>query len=127
MAKLPASYEAFKRHYPRIWQAYDHLGTLLHERGPLDEKTRKLVKLAMAIGAKLEGAVHSHTRKALDAGATPGEIRHLVLLCLTTLGFPSTIAAMTWVEDILRRASRRLGEAKEKKKKFSPARPPLLK
>ena len=107
MARLPRPYQTFKQSYPRIWQAYDRLGSLSHEAGPLDEKSRALVKLAMAIGAKLEGAVHSHTRRALDAGATPREIRHLVLLGLTTLGFPSTIAALTWVEDVLKRARSR--------------------
>ncbi len=49
----------------------------------------------------MEGAVHSHTRKAIDAGVAPQEIRHLVLLAVTTLGFPSTITALTWVEDVL--------------------------
>ena len=104
MARLPRSYEAFKKNYPQVWQAYDRLGSFSHRAGPLDEKTRELVKLAMAIGAKMEGAVHSHTRKALEAGATPREIRHLVLLGLTTLGFPSTIAALSWVEDVLKKA-----------------------
>jgi 4-carboxymuconolactone decarboxylase len=56
----------------------------------------------MAIGARLEGAVHSHTRRALEEGATPEEIHHVVLLSLTTLGFPHTIAALTWVEDDLK-------------------------
>lgn len=105
MAKLPRPYEAFKRSYTRVWQAYDRLGSLSHEAGPLDEKTRQLVKLALSIGAKLEGAVHSHTRRALDVGATPREICHVVLLGVTTLGFPSTIAALTWVEDELKRVS----------------------
>jgi len=107
MAKLPAAYEAFKRSYPKIWQAYDRLGVLSHEAGPLEEKTRELVKLAMAVGAKMEGAVHSHTRKALRAGASRQEIRHLILLGLTTLGFPSTIAATTWIEDILKKKEKR--------------------
>ena len=31
--------------------------------GPLDQKTVRLVKLALAIGAKSEGAVHSHVRR----------------------------------------------------------------
>lgn len=105
MAGLPRTYEAFKKSYPRIWQAYDRLGVLSHEAGPLNEKTRELVKLAMAIGAKMEGAVHSHARRALKAGATPREIRHVVLLGLTTLGFPTMVAAMTWVEDILKMGS----------------------
>jgi AhpD family alkylhydroperoxidase len=68
---------------------------------------RELIKLAMAIGARLEGAVHSHTRRALEAGATAEEIYHVVLLGLTTLGFPHTIAAMTWVEDDLKDDKRR--------------------
>lgn len=114
MAKLPKSYEAFKRRYSQIWLAYDRLGSLSHKAGPLNEKTRELVKLALSIGAKLEGAAHSHTRRALEAGATPMEIRHLVLLGLTTLGFPSTIAALSWVEDVLKRIASRATRRKKR-------------
>lgn len=114
MARLPRAYEAFKKSYPQIWRSYDQLGALSHEAGPLNEKTRELVKLAMAMGAKLEGAVHSHTHRALAAGATVREVRHVVLLGLTTLGFPSTIAALTWVEDVLKRAGSRRGKARKR-------------
>ena len=102
MAQLPKAYENFKRAYPKIWQAYDRLGAAVHDGGPLDKKNRELIKVGMAIGARLEGAVHSHTRRALQAGATAQEIYHVVLLGLTTLGFPHTIAALTWVEDDLK-------------------------
>lgn len=101
MAKLPKTYETFRHRYPKIWEAYDHLGLLTHPAGLWDEKTRELIKLALSVGARLEGAVHSHARRAIQAGATPEEIRSVVLLGLTTLGFPSTMAALTWVEDIL--------------------------
>ncbi|HEY7319557.1 MAG TPA: carboxymuconolactone decarboxylase family protein [Candidatus Binatia bacterium] len=101
MVKLPRAYEAFKRSYPEIWQAYNQLGIRSHEAGPLDQKARELIKLAFAIGAKLEGAAHSHSRRALAAGATPKEVLHVVLLGITTLGFPSTIRAFTWMEDVL--------------------------
>jgi alkylhydroperoxidase/carboxymuconolactone decarboxylase family protein YurZ len=114
MARLPSAYETFKRSYPQIWGAYDQLGGLSHRLGPLNEKTRELVKLGMAMGAKLEGAVHSHTHRAVAAGATPKEVRHVVLLGLTTLGFPSTIAALTWVEDVLKRAGSRRGKARKR-------------
>jgi len=102
MAQLPKAYENFKKIYSKVWETYDRLGAAVHDSGPLDKKNRELVKLAMAIGARLEGAVHSHTRRALEAGATPEDIHHVVLLGLTTLGFPHTIAAMTWVEDDLK-------------------------
>jgi AhpD family alkylhydroperoxidase len=100
MARLPRVYERFQRSYPEIWKAYDRLGAATHQAGPLPAKTRELVKLALAIGARLEGAVHSHTRRALDAGASTQEIAHVVLLGVTTLGFPSTMRALTWVEDV---------------------------
>jgi 4-carboxymuconolactone decarboxylase len=101
MANLPRAYESFKQEYPEIWQAYDALGKSVHNAGPLGAKERELVKLGMAIGARREGAVHAHTRRALESGANPAEIYHVVLLGLTTLGFPSTIATMTWVTDEL--------------------------
>jgi AhpD family alkylhydroperoxidase len=108
MAQLPKAYESFKKAYPKVWQAYDRLGAAVHDSGPLEKKNRELLKLAMAIGARLEGAVHSHTRRALEAGATAQEIRHVVLLGVTTLGFPHTVAALTWVEDDLK-ANKRIG------------------
>ena len=48
----------------------------------------------MAIAAGLEGAVHSHARRALEAGATRDEVRHVGLLALTTIGFPRMIAGL---------------------------------
>jgi len=108
MARLPKAYENFKKAYPKIWQAYDRLGAAVHHGGPLEKKNRELIKLAMAIGARLEGAVHSHTRRALEAGATAEEICHVVLLGVTTLGFPHTVASLTWVEDDLK-VDKRLG------------------
>ena len=51
--------------------------------GPLDEKTRALIKLAISTGARLEGAVHSHARKALKVKCTADEIRQVALLSHT--------------------------------------------
>jgi alkylhydroperoxidase/carboxymuconolactone decarboxylase family protein YurZ len=44
-----------------------------HDAGPLDERTRRLVKLAIAIGARLEGAVRSHTWQAKEAGLSEAD------------------------------------------------------
>ncbi len=102
MRKLPEKHKRFLEAYPEIAKAYEQLGQTTQEWGPLDKKTRELVKLAVAVGNRHEGATHSHTRRALDEGATPDEIRHVVLLALTTIGFPSMFAALTWVDDVLR-------------------------
>lgn len=98
---LPKRFKIFTENYPDVADAYEALGTAVHKAGPLDEKTRALIKLAISTGARLEGAVHSHTRKALKAGVTADELRHAVMLALPTIGLPSTMAALSWVDDIL--------------------------
>ena len=99
--RLPTPYQNFMEEYRNIWEAYDQLGSTVHQHGPLDEKTRELIKLGLAVGARLEGAVHAHVRKSLAAGATAAEIKQAVLLAIPTIGFPSTMAALTWIEDEL--------------------------
>jgi 4-carboxymuconolactone decarboxylase len=100
--QLPTAYQSFQEQYPAVFDAYNQLGAAVHSQGPLEEKARDLVKLGLAIGIGSEGAVHSHTRKALASGVSPEEIRQVVLLSLPTIGFPKMMAALTWVEDILR-------------------------
>ena len=98
---LPKVYEKFMQNYPDVFEGYKQLGITTRQAGPLDEKTQDLVKLGIAIGANSRGAVMSHTRKAIAAGATPEEINHAVLLALTTTGFPNMIAALNWIEEVL--------------------------
>lgn len=75
----------------------------MQDAGPLDDKTRALVKLGVCVGGWLEGSVHSAVRKALEAGATRDEIRHAVVVALPTIGFPSTMAALSWADDVLKK------------------------
>ncbi|MBI4549179.1 MAG: carboxymuconolactone decarboxylase family protein [Ignavibacteriae bacterium] len=101
MSKLPKRFQKFTKDYPKVARAYEQLGDEVHEAGPLNEKTRALVKLGISVGARLEGAVHSHVRKALAVGAKPDELRHVALLSLPTIGLPSMMAALSWIEDVV--------------------------
>src|SRR5688500_15786670 len=101
VGKWPGRFLEFQKKFPSVYQAYDALGAATATAGPLDGKTRALVKLGIAVGGQMEGAVHSHTRRAVEAGCTPGEIRHVVLLSTTTMGFPSMMKTLSWVEDII--------------------------
>ena len=100
---LPEKYKNFASDYPEIFKAYKEMGTLVRESGPLDEKSQNMVKLGIAVGANSRGGVMSHTRKALESGATKEEIKHAVLLALSTTGFPNMIAAMFWVEEVFQK------------------------
>lgn len=104
MAKIPDWYQTQRKKYPEVFEAYERLGQTCRDAGPLAARDAALIKLAIAVGARLEGAVHSHVRRALEAGASPDECRHVVLLATTTLGFPAMMAALSWVEDVLSKA-----------------------
>lgn len=98
--KPPKAFLAFSKKYPKLADAWD----LIREEGqegPLDDKTARLVKLAVAIGAMRQGAVHSGARKALAMGIAPEELEQTVALAAGTLGMPSTVAAFCWVQDVL--------------------------
>ena len=98
---LPEIFEQFRRDFPEVAAAYRELSGALHDAGPLDQKTRRLAKLAISVGCESEGAVRSHVRKALDEGIARAEIEHVVMLGLTTAGFPKTIAALKWTREVL--------------------------
>lgn len=102
-SRYPGFYLAFRKRYPEYFAALESLGEAARKAGPLDEKTVHLVQLAAAATSRSEGAVHSHTRRALKAGAKPDEIRHALLCVTSTIGFPTVSAALSWAEDVLER------------------------
>jgi len=98
--ELPSGAGEVARAYPAVWQAYAALGKATAEAGPLDERMRRLVKLALSIGAASEGAVHSHTRRAIGEGIPHNELKQVALLAIATLGFPQAVKGLTWIQDI---------------------------
>ena len=100
MPKLPGRYQQFRSEFPDISRAYDSVSAHTAKAGPLDEKLVQLVKLGMAVASGQEGAVHSHTRRALEAGASRDEVRHVGLLALTTVGFPRMMTGLAWIDDV---------------------------
>ncbi len=101
MSQIPKRYLKFKEDYSDVAAAYESMCDAVHNAGPLNEKTRALIKLAISTGAQLEGAVHSHVRKAINVGASKEEIRQVALLALPTIGLPSMMAALSWIDDII--------------------------
>ena len=85
--------------YSKIMEKHQDLGKALREAGPLSEKNTHLIQLAAAAATKSEGAVHSHARRALEAGASQDEIYHAIILLTSTIGFPTVAAALSWARD----------------------------
>ena len=98
---LPRWYKYLRENYENYINALDELGKVVRKQGPLDTKTTHLIQLAAAAANRSEGAVHSHVRRSLEAGATAEEIYHTIILLTSTIGFPNVSAAMCWAQDIL--------------------------
>jgi alkylhydroperoxidase/carboxymuconolactone decarboxylase family protein YurZ len=102
----PAVYEAFVERYTeleRAWQLIAEAG----RSGPFDLRTRRLVRLGIAVGALRRGAVRGSVRKGLARGISPAEIEHVVALAAGTIGLPAAVAAFSWIRDCLEREASR--------------------
>ncbi|MGD8351756.1 MAG: carboxymuconolactone decarboxylase family protein [Nitrospirota bacterium] len=102
MDKFPPQYESIRERFKAYFSALEALGREAREAGPIDEKTGHLIQLAAAASIRSEGSVHSHARRALEAGASPEELHHTLLLITSTIGFPTVSAALSWVDDTLK-------------------------
>jgi 4-carboxymuconolactone decarboxylase len=105
--KVPIKhYQELSQHFPGVIAAVENLGSAIRQAGPLKEKTAELIQLAGAAAAQSEGSVHSHTRRALQAGAAPEEITHALILLISTIGFPKVSAALRWAQDIVNQGAK---------------------
>jgi alkylhydroperoxidase/carboxymuconolactone decarboxylase family protein YurZ len=104
MGNKPGFYVGLAKKHPQYVAAVEALGHAVRESGPLDSKLLHLVQLAAAAAIRSEGAVHSHTRRAIEEGVTPDEIRHAVIALTSTIGFPNVTAALSWCEDVFKAA-----------------------
>jgi AhpD family alkylhydroperoxidase len=94
MKDLHKIYTVFKKDFPDINAAHEALGEKIHkESGPLPEKLRWLIKIAISGASHHHTALETHIKKARAAGATEKEIKHALLLLIQTVGFPTFMEA----------------------------------
>ena len=101
MTHYTNNYSWMIKKFSKVMESHQEFGKTLREAGPVNEKDANLIQLGAAAAIKAEGAVHSHVRRAQDAGASPDEIYHAIILLTSTIGFPSVAAALSWARDII--------------------------
>ncbi len=99
--KRPGHYQKLQERFPEVLSAVETLGSTVRAAGPIDDKTAQFIQLGVAAALGSTGAVHSHARRALQAGASEEEIQHALLLLISTIGFPKVAAALSWVQEVL--------------------------
>lgn len=71
-------------------------------RPGLDLKTRAMVTVAIAAATNRQGALRNHVRNAARAGATPEEIREVLLHVAVYCGVPAGGEALRIAQEVLR-------------------------
>ena len=91
----------FKKEFPEIYAKHEALGKEIHEKsGPLSEKTRWLIKMAVSAACNHKRALETHIRKAKAAGISDDEVKHALLLLIPTAGFPAFMKAFAVYKSI---------------------------
>jgi alkylhydroperoxidase/carboxymuconolactone decarboxylase family protein YurZ len=98
---LPGAAGQLAENHPDVWKAFEAFGKACSEAGPIESRSRHLIKIAIAVAIRSEGATHSHVRRALEDGVSAAEIRHACMLAAPTAGFPQAVAGLTWAQDII--------------------------
>ena len=101
MTHYTNNYSWLMEKFSTVMEKHQDLGKAVREAGPIDEKNSQLIQLGAAAAIRAEGSVHSHVKRALDAGASAEEIYHAIILLTSTIGFPAVAAALSWARDIV--------------------------
>ena len=89
MDTIESNLKYFTEKHKEIYDAYENYGKMIHYKGgPLDEKTRWLIKVALSTASQYPYALRTHIIKAIKSGCTREEIEHTILLAAPTTGFP---------------------------------------
>jgi AhpD family alkylhydroperoxidase len=103
MTQFSKNYTWLVSKFDKVLQSHQEFGKAVREAGPIEEKTAQLIQLAAAAAIRSEGGVHSHVKRALQAGATADEVYHSLILLSSTIGFPTVAASLSWAKDIIER------------------------
>lgn len=95
MDKVADHLNYFITNHKDIYEAYSEYGRLIHEAGgPLDDKTRALIKIVVSSVSQHDYALNTHIKKAMAVGCNKEEIEHAILLTAPTVGFPNMMESL---------------------------------
>ena len=94
-------FEVFAKTFPEVTQAYRAMKSAYGSAGPLDEKTKQLIQVAIMVSIGSQGGTRDHVGFALDAGASAEEVRQAVLMVLGPAGMSRTSAGLGWANEVM--------------------------
>ena len=94
--------EAMIRHYGLFWNEHvaPFFAEIYAETG-LDRKTVELIGCALLAARGWDTGVRAHAALALEAGATPDEVRGAILMTMGVGGITAAATGLAWAEPVL--------------------------
>src|SRR5437763_12263472 len=82
---------ALRRAIPEVYDGYRQLHAAAYAAGALDQKTKELIALAIAVSTECDGCIASHARGAVRTGATEKEVAEALGVAIAMNGGPGTV------------------------------------
>ena len=82
---------ALRRAIPEVYAGYRQLHAAAYPAGALDERTKELIALAIAVSKECDGCIASHARGAARTGATEEEVAETLGVAIAMNGGPGTV------------------------------------
>jgi AhpD family alkylhydroperoxidase len=82
---------ALRRAIPEVYDGYRRMHAAAYAAGALDEKTKELIALAIAVSEECDGCIASHARGAARTGATEAEVAEALGVAIAMNGGPATV------------------------------------
>jgi AhpD family alkylhydroperoxidase len=96
--KEPRTIREFKKRFPDLWEAYVWYRDASDHQGPLDLKTRELIKVGVSAALGREGGLVAHITRARKSGASEEEILQAILISGPLAGMPGALAAFRMIK-----------------------------
>jgi AhpD family alkylhydroperoxidase len=82
---------ALRRAIPEVYDGYRRMHAAVYAAGALDEKTKELIELAIAVSKECDGCIASHARGAVRTRATGPEVAEALSVAIAMNGGPGTV------------------------------------
>jgi AhpD family alkylhydroperoxidase len=82
---------ALRRAIPGVYDGYRQMHAAAYADGALDQKTKELIALAIAVSKQCDGCIASHARGAVRTGATEEEVADALGVVIAMNGGPGTV------------------------------------
>ena len=82
---------ALRHAIPDVYDGYRQMHAAAYAAGVLDQKTKELIALAIAVSKECDGCIASHARGAVRTGATESEVAEALGVAIAMNGGPGTV------------------------------------